>query len=66
MKTSKPELARRWHQFSRCEAGATAIEYGIIALLISVAMIAALELSGKSIGGNFDTVSESITNSTTD
>ena len=41
----------------RDEAGATAIEYGLIAALIAVAIIGGAEAIGGSIGGLFDDVS---------
>jgi pilus assembly protein Flp/PilA len=40
----------------RQEAGATAIEYGLIAALIAVAAIAALSLVGTNLSGIFNTV----------
>lgn len=39
------------------ETGATAIEYGLIAGLVSVAAIGALSAMGKSLQGIFNTVS---------
>jgi pilus assembly protein Flp/PilA len=38
------------------ESGATAIEYGLIAALIAVAAIAALQLVGTNLSGIFNTV----------
>jgi pilus assembly protein Flp/PilA len=38
------------------ESGATAIEYGLIAALIAVAAIAAMQLVGTSLSGVFTTV----------
>jgi len=46
----------------RDEAGATAIEYGLIAALIVVALIAALQSLGGSLSSTFSTVSSSLTN----
>lgn len=43
-------------RFLREESGATAIEYGLIAVLVSVAIIGALEALGVSIDGLFDWV----------
>jgi pilus assembly protein Flp/PilA len=40
----------------RDEAGATAIEYGLIAALISVAIIGAVTLVGGNLGTTFNTV----------
>ena len=39
------------------ESGATAIEYGLIAALVSVAAIGALEAMGTSLDGMFTSVS---------
>jgi pilus assembly protein Flp/PilA len=47
-------------QFLKClrsdEAGATAIEYGLIAALIAVAIITAATSVGTSLSGTFNTV----------
>lgn len=42
------------------ESGATAIEYGLIAALVSVAAIAALTAMGSSLRSMFETVSTSL------
>ena len=42
----------------RDEAGATAIEYGLIAALIAVAAIAAMQGLGNQLSSTFTTVSE--------
>lgn len=44
-------------RFSRDESGATAIEYGLIAALIAVAMIGAATALGSKIGTQFNNVS---------
>jgi pilus assembly protein Flp/PilA len=44
----------------RDEAGATAIEYGLIAALIAVAAIAAMSLVGTSLTSLFDTVASDL------
>ena len=43
------------------ESGATAIEYGLIAALVSVAAIGALTAMGGSLNTMFETVSKSLT-----
>ncbi len=43
------------------ESGATAIEYGLIAALVSVAAIGALTAMGGSLQSMFETVSKSLT-----
>ena len=42
------------------EKGATAIEYGLIAALIAVAAIAAMNNIGKALGTTFNNVSNSL------
>ena len=46
------------------ESGATAIEYGLIAALVSVVLIAALTSLGTSLGAKFNAISTKL-NSTT-
>ena len=46
--------------FINDESGATAIEYGLIAALVSVAAITALQSLGTSLGGIFTSVSTTI------
>jgi pilus assembly protein Flp/PilA len=48
--------------FLRDESGATAIEYGLIAAGISVAIIAAVQSLGTNIGGTFNNVSGTLAN----
>ena len=48
-----PQLLRR---FVRDEAGATAIEYGMIAALIAVAIIASLRLVGSRLATKFSAI----------
>ena len=43
------------------ESGATAIEYGLIAALVSVAAIGALTAMGDSLNTMFETVSKALT-----
>lgn len=42
------------------ESGATAIEYGLIAALISVAAIVAMQAVGTSLQGTFNSISTSL------
>lgn len=46
------------------ESGATAIEYGLIAGLVAVAIIAALSLLGDSLTGLFEYVADTVTAAT--
>lgn len=41
-------------KFARCDSGATAIEYGLIAALISVACITAMTNVGNGVEDTFD------------
>jgi pilus assembly protein Flp/PilA len=47
-------------RFLKDESGATAIEYGLIAALIAVAIIGGARLLGTRIGGTFNNVSNAI------
>ena len=49
-------------RFAQDESGATAIEYGLIAALISVAIIGAATLLGGSLGNLFNGISNTLTN----
>ncbi len=47
-------------RFVKDESGATAIEYGLIAALIAVAIIAAVQLVGTNLGVTFKAVSDEL------
>lgn len=47
--------------FLRDESGATAIEYGLIAALVAVAIIVAVEALGTSLGGLYNSVAGKVT-----
>jgi pilus assembly protein Flp/PilA len=47
--------------FAKDESGATAIEYGLIAALIAVAIIAAVGALGGKLKGTFDSVNDELT-----
>ena len=51
-------------KFCKSDLGATAIEYGLIAALISVVIIAALQLTGNSLKTVFNNVSSALTTAT--
>jgi pilus assembly protein Flp/PilA len=48
---------KRIRKFFKSDLGATAIEYGLIAALIAVVIIAALQLTGNSLKTVFNNVS---------
>jgi pilus assembly protein Flp/PilA len=47
--------------FIRDESGATAIEYGLLAALISIAALAAMSLVGTKVSTAFSTVGSALT-----
>jgi len=47
-------------RFVRDESGATAIEYGLIAALIAVVIISAVQLVGSNLATTFNTVAQKI------
>ena len=47
-------------RFAQDESGATAIEYGLIAALISITIIAAATQIGGSVKGKFETVQNAV------
>ena len=55
-------MLAKLHEFSQNESGATAIEYGLIAALVSVAGITALQAMGDSLEEMFETVSTELDN----
>ena len=48
------------NKLARDEQGATAIEYGLIAALIAVAAITAMQSLGNSLNGTFTEVSDTL------
>jgi pilus assembly protein Flp/PilA len=50
-------MKKLFSRFAKNESGATAIEYGLIAALVAVAIISALTLMGNSMGNTFNLVS---------
>lgn len=58
-------MLNRISRFCRDESGATAIEYGLIAALVSVAAIGALTAMGNSLQTLFGTVANSMSNAVT-
>ena len=52
-------------EFAKDESGATAIEYGLIAALVSVAAVTALTNVGNSLNTMFSSVSTTLNNAVT-
>jgi pilus assembly protein Flp/PilA len=53
-----------FRRFVKDESGATAIEYGLIAALVSVAIIAALGMVGDNLTATFQEVSTQLSGAT--
>jgi pilus assembly protein Flp/PilA len=51
----------KWKRFAADESGATAIEYGLIAALISVAVIGVMKTTGANLKTTFSKVSSNLT-----
>jgi pilus assembly protein Flp/PilA len=58
-------MSKIFARFRKDESGATAIEYGLIAALISVALIAGATTLGNSLSTTFNTISTKMTNAST-
>ena len=46
----------------KCESGTTAIEYALLAGLVSLALVATLASFGTTIDGHFDTLASTVQN----
>jgi pilus assembly protein Flp/PilA len=55
-------MTKFFNRFAKDESGATAIEYGLIAALIAVALIAILGTVSTSLTGTFQKVSTELDN----
>jgi pilus assembly protein Flp/PilA len=55
-----PNLKSSVERFLCDEAGTTAIEYAVIAVGISVAILAAVQALGGSVSGMYDTIAEKV------
>ena len=53
-------MRRLISRFLKCDSGATAIEYGLIAALVSVAIIVALTALGGSLNTLFTNISDTV------
>lgn len=56
-------MAKLFARFVKNESGATAIEYGLIAALIAVAIMAGAGALGTSLNTKFNTIATSVTGS---
>jgi pilus assembly protein Flp/PilA len=56
-------MLNKIRKFVKSEVAATAIEYGLIAALISVVIIAALQLTGNSLKKVFNNVASTLSSS---
>lgn len=55
-------MSKLFGRFLRKDDGVTAIEYGLIAALIAVAIIAGVSLVGTNLGSTFNKVASNVTN----
>lgn len=51
-----------FQRFLRDDSGATAIEYGLIAALVAVALIAGLGTLGNTLNGTFSNIANTVSN----
>ncbi len=58
-------MSKIFARFMKDESGATAIEYGLIAALISVALIAGATTLGNSLSNTFTSISTKMTTAST-
>ncbi len=54
-------MTKFFNRFAKDESGATAIEYGLIAALIAVALITVLTAVGTNLNLTFDKISTAVT-----
>ncbi|MCC5986162.1 MAG: Flp family type IVb pilin [Pararhodobacter sp.] len=54
-------MTKLFSRFAKSESGATAIEYGLIAGLLSVVIITAVMTVGTDLSATFDAVSDALT-----
>jgi pilus assembly protein Flp/PilA len=62
--TGEKNMSKFVTRFLKDESGATAIEYGLIAALIAVVLVSALQLVGTSLKGAFNKISTEVTAAT--
>jgi pilus assembly protein Flp/PilA len=59
---TKNKLFQKLRGLSKDQNGATAIEYGLIAALIAVVIIAGVTLIGTDVGNSFNNVANNLSN----
>lgn len=55
-------MTKFFSRFARNESGATAVEYGLIAALIGVVIIAGAGALGQALNAKFNSISTTVTN----
>jgi pilus assembly protein Flp/PilA len=55
-------MSKFFARFAKDESGATAIEYGLIAALIALAVIGGARLVGQEVGNTFTEISDCLAN----
>lgn len=55
-------MSKLFARFAKDESGATAIEYGLIAALIALAVIGGARLLGQGVGDTFNEIAECLEN----
>ena len=55
-------MTKFFSRFARNESGATAVEYGLIAALIGVVIIAGAGFLGKALNDKFQAIGNTVTN----
>jgi pilus assembly protein Flp/PilA len=58
------QMTKFFSRFAKDESGATAIEYGLIAALIALVLVAALGAVGGSLQGTFNNVADGLNGTT--
>lgn len=57
-------MSKLFARFAKDESGATAIEYGLIAALIALAVIGGARLLGTEVGNTFNDIAEELQGAT--
>lgn len=57
---TRDEMKKRWVHFLRARAGATAIEYALVAALLSVVAITGVHTLGSKVKSNFAYINNAI------